>query len=74
MWLCTQRVYWSDVKERKIMSASVNSSDKQTLLDATQGLGFVEGKLMHLCQCVSVFSLSLSLLCLVFNTDKQCML
>jgi len=32
------------VKDRSIISANVDGSDKQTLLDATQGLGFVEGR------------------------------
>jgi len=29
------------------MSVNINGSDRQTLLDATQGLGFVEGDYSH---------------------------
>ena len=35
------------MKQRTIMSASVNGSDIQTLLNATQGLGSVEGNDRH---------------------------
>jgi len=40
---CTQRLYWSDVKQREILSANIDGLDRRTLLRATHGLGFVEG-------------------------------
>ena len=60
------------MKERNIMSASVNGSDKQTLLDATHGLGFVEGRCESAVSAAftaTVCALSPSVI--LFNVDQK---
>jgi len=53
------------------MSASINGSDVQTFLSATQGLGFVEGKLYRLFVTFTVILCLLASLSLFVVTADQ---
>ena len=39
-------VYWSDVQERQIYRAPLDGSYQEVFMNITQGLGFVEGKIV----------------------------
>ena len=51
MWLqhsiCSQKVYWSDVKERAIYVCDLDGSNQEVLLRRNESLGLVEGN--HYC-------------------------
>ena len=37
-------VYWSDVKEKAIYKVNLDGSNKETFMNASSGLGFVDGE------------------------------
>ena len=45
-----QRVYWSDAVERAIYRAFLNGTGKEEVLNASNGVGSVEGELILMCR------------------------